>query len=64
MGMEMELSRNTGKCRHRHGNLSKRARVGLLVLEVIAEKEHIGGDQRGERGRKEEDDNRCCCRCE
>jgi hypothetical protein len=48
MGMEMVLSRDTRKCRHRHGSLNRRVRVGLLMLEAIAEKENIGGEERGE----------------
>ena len=45
MGVEMELSRDTRRCRHRHGALSKRSRVRLRVLETIAEKENIGGEE-------------------
>ena len=37
--MEMRMSRNTGRCRHRHRNLSRR-----VLLEAIAEKEDIGGE--------------------
>ena len=48
MEFEMGMNRNTRKCRYRHRILSKR-----VLLEAIAEKEDIGG---------EEDDNRCRCK--